>query len=382
MTFRLPGSETPPARRDFLRQSLWLGLSTIGVFMWPAKARGWYEQAPPGSGGPTINVRDKGAKGDGTHDDTVAIQAAIDSLPASGGTVVIPSGNYMIDATHAINLRSNMLLQMATDAQLTAMPNSLPRSHVIKIWQASNVRITGGRIVGERKGHLGVGGEWGYGLNIEASNHVSVSHMHISDCWGDGIWVGALGPDRNAVPATQVVIDQVISTNNRRQGMSIGPVNGVLVTNSTFSNTNGTKPEAGIDIEPQGQGPARDITIIGCTISGNHGTGIEMHDNVTGVAVKNCTIEGNAGYGLMTVGTAQVTVANNAISSNGLTGVTIGGTTNGAQVVGNRFTGNSSRYFHRVVSMFSTKSSDQQNHELRIDDTTRGVTASGNTFSS
>ncbi|GLQ51925.1 right-handed parallel beta-helix repeat-containing protein [Dyella flava] len=378
MTKPSAASRTFTARRDFLRRSLWLALLPI----WPAAARAWFAQVMPGAGGPVINVRDKGAKGDGSHDDTAAIQAAIDALPASGGTVTIPSGTYMIDATRAINLRSNMLLQMAPDAQLTAIPNNLQRYHVIKVWQVSNVRITGGRIVGERNGHLGAGGEWGYGLNIEASNQVSVSDMHISDCWGDGIWVGALGPNFHAVPATQVMIDRVVSTNNRRQGMSIGPVDGVVVTNSTFSNTNGTKPEAGIDIEPQAQGPARNITIDHCVISSNHGTGMEMHDNVAGVVVKNCTIQGNAGYGVMTVGTAQVTVANNVISSNGLTGVTIAGATDGAQVTGNKLIGNSARFFHRVASMFSSKSTDEENRELRVDDSTRGVTVSGNTFSS
>lgn len=37
-----------------------------------------------------------GAKGDGSTDDTDAIQAAIDSLPDGGGTVYFPAGTYMI----------------------------------------------------------------------------------------------------------------------------------------------------------------------------------------------------------------------------------------------------------------------------------------------
>jgi parallel beta-helix repeat protein len=319
--------------------------------------------------------------GDGVHDDTAAFQAAIDALPTTGGTVTVPPGNYMINAVRAINIRSNMLLQMAPSAQLSAIPNNLPRSHVIKVWRVSNVQITGGRIVGERNGHLGTTGEWGYGLNIEASDNVSVTDMHISDCWGDGIWIGALGPDGNAVPATHVTLTRVISTNNRRQGLSIGPVNGVMVVDSTFSNSNGTKPEAGIDIEPQAQGRAQNITISHCTITGNHGTGFEMHDNVAGVMVKNCSIQDNNGYGVLSVGTSQVTIANNRITENGLVGVTIAGTTSNAQVTGNTLTGNSTRYFHRPSSSTASTSASEHPHELRVDDSTRNVTVSGNTFS-
>lgn len=42
------------------------------------------------------NVRWFGAVGSGSTDDTEAIQRAIDSLPASGGTVSVPGGNYRI----------------------------------------------------------------------------------------------------------------------------------------------------------------------------------------------------------------------------------------------------------------------------------------------
>ena len=45
-----------------------------------------------------VNVRDKGAKGDGRTDDTEAIQAAIDEVGGTGGTVLVPSGTYMVDA--------------------------------------------------------------------------------------------------------------------------------------------------------------------------------------------------------------------------------------------------------------------------------------------
>lgn len=53
-----------------------------------------------------LNVKDHGAKGDGATDDTVAIQAVIDTVgTAGGGTVYFPTGVYIISS--ALNLGGN-----------------------------------------------------------------------------------------------------------------------------------------------------------------------------------------------------------------------------------------------------------------------------------
>jgi parallel beta-helix repeat protein len=372
----VPKQRLCASRRDFLRRSL-LALPPIALpaLLFPVTARGWQS-----TGGTVINVRDKGAKGDGVHDDTAAFQAAVDALPSSGGTVTVPAGNYVIDAMRSINLRSNMLLQLAPDATLTAIPNNSPRSHVIKVWNADNVRITGGRIVGERGNHAGADGEWGYGLNIQASNHVRVSDMHISECWGDGIWIGGIG-HRDATPSRDVVIDRVTCTHNRRQGLSIGPVDGVVISNSTFSNSDGTKPMSGIDIEPQAQGLARNITIDHCIISGNQGTGMEIHYNVSNVTVKNCTFKDNQGYGLLTVDSpSQITIIDNVFTGNGLVGLVIAGQSSHIKASGNTLANNSSRYARRLVSALASPDASAQKRELRVDANTSDVTVSGNKF--
>lgn len=51
----------------------------------------------------TVNVKDFGAHGDGVHDDTAAIQAAIDAAgTAGGGTVLLPQGTYSISQSLTI----------------------------------------------------------------------------------------------------------------------------------------------------------------------------------------------------------------------------------------------------------------------------------------
>src|SRR5688500_7421158 len=47
----------------------------------------------------SLNVKDFGAIGNGSTDDTAAIQAAIDALPAAGGLIVIPAGTYVVSSS-------------------------------------------------------------------------------------------------------------------------------------------------------------------------------------------------------------------------------------------------------------------------------------------
>ena len=62
-----------------------------------------------------INVKDKGAKGDGQTDDTAAIQMAIDESWGTGGTVLVPKGTYMVDAVgkKRLTLKSEMMLKLS-----------------------------------------------------------------------------------------------------------------------------------------------------------------------------------------------------------------------------------------------------------------------------
>jgi hypothetical protein len=53
----------------------------------------------------SVSVRDFGAVGDGVTDDTVAIQAALNSVSSSGGSVFLPRGVYRVSSTITIPSR-------------------------------------------------------------------------------------------------------------------------------------------------------------------------------------------------------------------------------------------------------------------------------------
>jgi hypothetical protein len=64
----------------------------------------------------TYNIRDFGAKGDGKTLDTAALQAAIDACTrGGGGTVLVPSGTFVIGTTE---LKSNVTLHLAASSTL------------------------------------------------------------------------------------------------------------------------------------------------------------------------------------------------------------------------------------------------------------------------
>jgi hypothetical protein len=218
------------------------------ALLWP-----WFAPSPalatagcakPPASPLVVNVRQKGAKGDGRTDDTAALQAALDKVAGTGGTVLVPDGVYMVDAANQsrLKIRNDTTLKLSPGATIKAIPNGAPNYALLTLAGASNVTVTGGTLEGDRAQHTDKAGEWGMGLSIiEGSKNVTVSGVTSKEMWGDGFYVQA---------AKDVVFCAVVADHNRRQGLSVIEVDQLEVMNSVFSNTQGTRPSAGIDLEP------------------------------------------------------------------------------------------------------------------------------------
>jgi len=215
---------------------------------------------------------------------TNAILSALDRC-APGETLRIPSGTYLIEPAR-ITIRKPVNIVMQPDTELRVIPNGLKAYWLIRI-RANDVTISGGTLTGDRYHHKNGRGEWGHGIRVARSNNVTISGVTAKDMWGDGFYVEG---GRN------VIFDGVIADNNRRQGLSIIHARNVTVRHSVFSNTNGTRPGAGIDIEPDRSRRVDGVTIMHSAFFGNEGPGIIVHNKrgpVQNVKISECRFSGN-----------------------------------------------------------------------------------------
>jgi hypothetical protein len=293
------------------------------------------------------------------------INAAIQNLASSGGgTVVIPwqatplpnsvtppQCVYMINPQanvigtspyYGILLQSNVRIECEPGVKLQAMTINTDsskltnRAYMFYGAQVQDVEIANCWLVGERYTHIYSTGtstdEWCHGIQLLGAKNVNIRATHVSNCTGDGICIGSY----NGAAPSNITLCDVISTGNRRQGLSITAGSSISVYDSEFSYTAGTAPGDGIDIEPDASTDAvSNVTIDNCVVRGNAGDGIQVNAHaasVTDVNIVNCLIDYNyyAGFSTASSNTFVVntgTVYGNAFFQNNWYGIYLGDTT-------------------------------------------------------
>ncbi len=292
-----------------------------------------------------VNVKAKGAKGDGVTDDSAAIQAAIDEVAGTGGTVFVPPGVYMIKVVHpfraipSIHLKSNMTFRMTKRTILKAIPTHLDTYSILYLGGVedngvssllggvTNVNVIGGTLLGDRDEHEGTSGEWGTGIWLQNATNVVIEGVTTRNMWGDGFMVKGTGlmiMGAGTDPSKNVTFCSVVADRNRRQGMSITYADGVIVKDSIFMNTEGTPPQAGIDIEPDQDETVNNVLIQRSQFTNNRGvwgailvTVPAANSAVTNVTIDGNNITGNGGPGIGVYNTISYTITNNLIRNNG-----------------------------------------------------------------
>ncbi len=258
------------------------------------------------------NVRDFGAVGDGVHDDTAAIQKAIDA----GGAVTVPGGTYL---TGTLYLRSNGGLDLAPDATLRATTDpakwnrrdfcpqqaAFPRAkwsgaHLVAAVCQTNVFIRGGTIDGSGRSffgdqtHLGAGGRT---LLNEKGDFRPAQMVYFVDC-------------------ANVRVTDVNLRNSAYWNLFLHGCESVLVRGLDIRSAHDIGEDDGIDIDC-----CRRVTVSDCLIDVGD-DGITLRANPAGllapkpceaVVVNNCVVRSDYAHAFR-IGVGSGVIRNCSIS--------------------------------------------------------------------
>jgi parallel beta-helix repeat protein len=281
--------------------------------------------------GSTVNVKDHGALGDGTTDDTAAIQAAIDACYlAGGGVVTIPqsSGSYRVNLTYqqptspayhlsALWLKDGVSID-ANGAIIEALINTDTHGGFVSFQSRSDCQITGGTWIGDKMLHGTLpAGEWCFAFVINSSSRCSVKNINLTNSRGDGVYLG--GTATATFDPAEISYDTEITGNNiincGRNGISVVGAQRYVIADNIIAGTYGYAPEAGIDVEPN------------FTYANNWGS-------ADGVITGNVITE-NYGDGITLYRSAALTVSGNTCSKNGQRGISVRGDLYTVSITGN-----------------------------------------------
>lgn len=264
------------------------------------------DPAPAGS----VDVKTFGAKGDGTSDDSSAIQSAINSLGSGGGSIYFPSGTYMLGTANP-------------STQFGSYPDGTP---VLSAIIVTNPNIT---LWGATSG----GGSY----RMATLKLMSHKKLRILSASGNGFKINNLIFDGNKPnrdegtgwPTADVVDALVIQwMNNDVQVSNVESRNGI---------------EDGI-----GCWQCQNFTVKGSYLHDNGtikagGTGISFSNGINGT-FENNTLSGNTAAGLWAAfGDNGVIIKNNNFQNNIGAALALGGqggTDTNYQIIGNTMTGN------------------------------------------
>lgn len=260
------------------------------------------DQLTTPAGYTAINVDKSGAV-----DVTAAIQTELDK----GGKRYLPAGRYLVDPTRlslsstrlettAFKLANGADILMHADSVLVSKPHNRARAYIFYGKGLTGVLLQGGQLLGERTRHTMSGAgtdEWVHGLALRGCQAI-VRDMRITQFFGDGISA-----------AGDIVLERVVSRQNRRQGLSIaGPCTRFETHDCEFCETGnvtvdgvlyqGTAPMSGIDVEPD-SGVVANVRIVGGKVQNNSRVGVLLYtrsgtgSSINGVEIRDVDIAGN-----------------------------------------------------------------------------------------
>ncbi len=353
---------------------------------------------PPGAGGtpmPVVDrleqsvlVTDYGAVGDGVHDDTAAIQAAINYVQTfstgRAGMVVIPPGIYRITASLWITSTGVNLVGQGRLVSIIQAPSGSAFDWLKVYSSGGGISYISVRGIGfvplgpQAAGSRGIyqGGIAAVvtytdisvsnayiGFRVEAGASGSVcrwTDFYIDQCSGAGFWVGNSGTVVTGFSAREGDIAQcgsgivlqncsgvylnTLSIILCTEGISVAPQNGDSVRFVFCDQVQGdSSTDAGWTFSTTGTGEISNFICNNCWACGAQQNGIVVN---VGAAIDGFTwadghVRSNGEHGILLSAGTNLAVSgsnvfhNNYTNSAGVNGITVGAGVSGFRIIGN-----------------------------------------------
>jgi hypothetical protein len=219
-------------------------------------------------------------------DATHAFQEAINS---SADTIIIDkqASDWIVGPNAFWDIQDKTIIfqpGVVFKAKTGAFPDN--NDCLLKLIRANNIKIVGyGATFQMNKAEYAAmdDGEWRHSLAINNSSHVEVYGLVLNESGGDGVFISGSVDFGDPLYSEYIVLKDLWCNNQYRQGISICSAQHVLVQNCWFTNTSGTLPMSGVDLEPYADYQRMvDVVFEKCRFTGNFGNGIQLSlENLT-----------------------------------------------------------------------------------------------------
>lgn len=292
------------------------------------------------------NVKDYGARGDGSTDDTAAIAAAL----ASGSRAVyFPPGTYMTDAQTGVG--DIMLFGDGPGISIIKLNNN-GDDHVLNFNTLTNIIIRNLEIDGNRDNITS--GQNGQGLRFNACSDVWIDGCYIHDCESYGIGMQGSTTSHTRYWITNCYIEDTLQDGIDIKSATAEPedivISGVVVRahGSTGNANSAPGGQAGIDVRGA------------CTISNCHVTEFPDDDATTGATgIRLRAMVDSDGKGALYSTISNCRVESTAASARGIDASGESSIVSGCSV---RVTGASSR----AILIGGTNTTTAQSHDITV----------------
>lgn len=301
----------------------------------------------------------------GNSDNTEKLQQAINEAE---GNILIFSGNPFPYRTNQLTLKSNSIYIFMKNTTLKANDTWVNperwQDPLIDIRQVENVKIYGNSGIITMNKPTQLVTEHAHCMGTRGAKNVYIENLNLTNASGDGFYIDQYDGDENNTPSEAIKLYNIKCDNNGRNGLSIVSGFNIIIENSYFTNTNGTSPQTGLDIEAEAR--TRDMTNIiikNCKFKNNRFCGFSVVGGSSSITTEHNITVINCEFNEEATGVYINNIKDNSIGIINITDCYFKNTSRNAILDGNNSNKGIRRIYKNCYSLNANTSNGDQNDQ-------------------